>query len=177
MPGFISICSGSALSSTVFLTSAHCFDPVPDPANPVLVSFKSGPPLSLATDFTPGTFHPHPDWCFGCGPGLAGADFHDVAVVELHAPVTLGAFAQLPAEFAVDALPMKTPVELVGYGAQGFIRGGGKPTEVFLFTRFFAPSQLVQSNNVQSGNSSSSRPTPHKERAGSALVIQAVQTS
>ena len=65
--------------------------------------------------------------------------------------MTLGAFALLPAEFAVDALPMKTPVELVGYGAQGFIRGGGKPTEVFLFTRFFAPSQLVQSNNVQSG--------------------------
>jgi len=46
---------------------------------------------------------------------------------------------------------MKTPVDLVGYGTQGFIRGGGKPTEVFLFTRFFAPSQLVQSNDVQSG--------------------------
>jgi len=46
---------------------------------------------------------------------------------------------------------MNTPVDLVGYGTQGFIRGGGKPTEVFLFTRFFAPSQLVQSNNVQSG--------------------------
>jgi len=151
MPGFIGICSGFALSSTVFVTAAHCFDPVPDPANPVLVSFKSGPPLSLATDFTPGTFHTHPDWCPGCGPGLAGADFHDVAVVELHAPVTLGAFAQLPSPFAVDALPMKTPVDLVGYGTQGFIRGGGTPTEVFLFTRFFAPSQLVQSNNVQSG--------------------------
>jgi hypothetical protein len=151
MPGFIGICSGFALSSTVFVTAAHCFDPVPDPANPVLVSFKSGPPLSLATDFTPGTFHPHPGWCPGCGPGPAGADFHDVAVVELNRPVTLGAFAQLPSPFLVDVLPMKTPVDLVGYGTQGFVRGGGKPTEVFLFSRFFAPSQLVQSNDVQSG--------------------------
>jgi hypothetical protein len=148
MPGFVSVCSGSLLSSTVFLTAAHCFDPVPDPENPVLVSFKSGPPFSLA-DFTTGTFNPHPDWCPGCGPGLAGADFHDVAVVQLDAPVTM-AYAQLPDAGLVDLLPMKTPVDLVGYGTQGFIRGGGKPTEVFLFTRFFAPSQLVQSNNVQS---------------------------
>jgi hypothetical protein len=33
---------------------------------------------------------------------------------------------------------------------QGFIRGGGPPGEVFLLTRYFAPSQLVQSNNIQS---------------------------
>jgi hypothetical protein len=33
---------------------------------------------------------------------------------------------------------------------QGFVRGGGPPTPVFLATRFVAPSQLIQSNNVQS---------------------------
>ena len=145
MPGFVSICSGSALSSTVFLTAAHCFDP----SQPALVSFKSGPPFALA-DFTLGTVHLLPGWCLGCGPGLAGADFHDVAVITLNAPVNPGPYALLPSVGLVDVLPMKTPVDVVGYGVQGFIRGGGTPTEVFLATRYFAPSALVQSNNVQS---------------------------
>ena len=40
MPGFVTVCSGAALSSTVFLTAAHCFDP----SLPVYVTYKSGPP-------------------------------------------------------------------------------------------------------------------------------------
>ena len=34
MPGFVAVCSGSALSSTKFLTASHCFDP----SRPVFVS-------------------------------------------------------------------------------------------------------------------------------------------
>jgi hypothetical protein len=139
-------CSGSALSATKFLTAAHCFDP----ALPVFVSYKSGPPFVLATDFTVGTFHPHPDWCLGCGPGLPGFDTHDVAVITLSAPRNPGSFAALPPIGLVDMLPMGTEVDLVGYGAQGLQRGGGQPELLFLLTRFFAPSLLVQSNNVQS---------------------------
>jgi len=30
------------------------------------------------------------------------------------------------------------------------VRGGGPPSAIFLFTRYFAPSQLIQSNNRQS---------------------------
>src|SRR5581483_4205203 len=66
----ISVCAGSALSSTRFLTAAHCADP----SLPVFVTYKSAPPFSLANDFTQGTFHPDPNWCLGCGPGLGGAD-------------------------------------------------------------------------------------------------------
>lgn len=146
MPGFVSVCSGAALSATRFLTAAHCFDP----AAPAFVSYKSGPPFSLAADFTPGTFHPHPDWCIGCGPGLPGFDTRDVAVIALNAPRDPGVFATLPAAGLVDTLPMGTPADLVGYGVQGFVRGGGQPGQIFLFTRFFAPSQLVQSNHVHS---------------------------
>jgi len=146
MPGFVTVCSGSALSSTKFLTAAHCFDP----ADPVFVSYKSGPPFSLAADFTQGTFYPDPDWCLGCGPGLPGFDTHDVAVIILDHRSNPGSFAALPSVGLVDTLPMGTKVDLVGYGVQDFVRGGGKPGQVFLFTRYFAPSLLVQSNNVQS---------------------------
>ena len=143
LPGFFSICSGAALSPTKFLTAAHCADP----AHPVFVSYKSGPPFSLAKDFTPGTFHPNPDWCIGCGPGLPGFDSHDVAVVTLNAPVSPARFAMLPVPGLVDSLRMGTAVDIVGYGVQGFFRGGGQPQQIFLFSRFFAPSQLIQSNN------------------------------
>ena len=152
IPGtdFISVCSGSALSATKFLTAAHCADP----ALPVFVTYKSEPPFTLGgpnSDFTQGTFHPDPEWCLGCGSGTQGFDTHDVAVVILNSPRDPGAFAQLPSPNMDDTLPMKADVDIVGYGVNGFIRGGGKPQQVFLFTRFFAPSQLIQSNNKASG--------------------------
>jgi trypsin len=143
---FVEVCSGSALSPTKFLTAAHCADP----SMPVFVTYKSGPPFSLVNDFTQGTFHPDPDWCPGCGPGLPGFDTHDVAVVVLDSPSDPGAFAALPDENLVDTLEMRTGVDIVGYGVQGFIRGGGRPGQIFLFTRYFAPSLLIQSSNVQS---------------------------
>src|SRR5215475_6989970 len=43
MPGFVTVCSGSALSTTKFLTAAHCFDP----SQPVFVTYKSGPPFNI----------------------------------------------------------------------------------------------------------------------------------
>ena len=71
IPGtdLISVCSGSALSPTKFLTAAHCADP----SMPVFVTYKTAPPFSLATDFTQGTFHPNPNWCLGCGHGQPGS--------------------------------------------------------------------------------------------------------
>lgn len=146
MPGFVTVCSGSALSSTRFLTAAHCADP----SRPVYVSYKSGPPFNFGTDFTPGTFTADPDWCIGCGPGLPGFDTHDVAVVALSSKVRLDAYAALPHAGLVDTLPMNTPVDLVGYGVQGFVEGGGPRQQIFLFTRYFAPSLLIQSTDVQS---------------------------
>ena len=128
----ISVCSGSALSETRFLTAAHCFDP----NLPVLVTYKNEPPYSLATDFTQGTFYP--------------SDSYDVAVIVLDEPSDPGEFAVLPTAGLVDTLPMMTDVDIIGYGVQGFIRGGGQPGQLFLLTRYFAPSQLIQSNDVLS---------------------------
>ncbi len=143
---FITVCSGSAISATRFLTAAHCADP----SMPVYVSYKSGRPFAFPGDFTQGTFHPNPDWCIGCGPGLPGFDTHDVAVVALSAPSNPGVFAALPEANLVDILAMGTEVDVVGYGVQGFIRGGGQPGQIFLFTRYFAPTVLIQSNDVVS---------------------------
>jgi len=162
MPGFVTVCSGSALSSTVFLTAAHCFDP----SLPVLVTYKSEPPFSLANDFTEGTFHPDPAWCLGCGQGLPRFDTHDVAVITLNAPVNPGGFAALPSEGFVDTLPMGTAVDLVGYGVQGFVRGGGQPQQVFLFTRYYAPTILVQSNHVHSDEFIKLQANPSKGTGG-----------
>jgi hypothetical protein len=142
-PNFITLCSGSALSSTVFLTASHCFDP----ARPVFVTYKNAPPFSLANDFTQGTFHPNPEWCLGCGPGLPRFDTHDVAIITLSTPRDPGAFASLPTAGLVDTLAMRTPVDVVGYGTQAFTRGGGQPQPVITLTRRFAPSELIQSNN------------------------------
>lgn len=158
----ISICSGSALSSTRFLTAAHCGDP----ALPVFVTYKNAPPYSLANDFTPGVIVPDPDWCPNCGPGLKGADSHDVAVVVLGAPKDPGAFASLPAANLVDTLPMRTPIELVGYGVNGFLHGGGRPEQVFLFARFFALSQLIQSNDAASGQQIKLSANPSQGKGG-----------
>jgi hypothetical protein len=140
----IAICSGSALSPTRFLTAAHCADP----SQPVFVSYKSGPPLSLSKDFTQGAFVPNPNWCPNCGHGVPGFDSHDVAIVQLASAVNPGGFVTLPSAGLVDTLTMNSPIDVVGYGTQAIARGGGKPQDVLLLTRFFAPSLLIQSNDV-----------------------------
>jgi hypothetical protein len=142
MPGFVTICSGSALSATVFLTAAHCFDP----ARPVSVTYSANPLGGGATIVT-GTFTPHPSWCLGCGPGLPGFDSRDVAVIELSTPLNPGEFVQLPSAGFVDTLPMRTPVSVVGYGVQVIERGGGPPSGDTNLQRYFAPTRLVQSNH------------------------------
>ncbi len=164
IPGtnFVSVCSGSALSSTRFLTAAHCFDP----SRPVYVSYTSGPPFSLSKDFSEGVFYPHPDWCIGCGPGLQGFDSNDVAVIALKKPRNPGSFVMLPSVGLVDTLAMGTPVDIVGYGVQDFTYGGGQPEQVFTFTRYFAPSILVQSNNLSSTEFIKLTANPAQDKGG-----------
>ena len=138
-------CSGSLLTTTVFLTAGHCTEP---PAAHVEVWFGAGPILTdpdyaaaLATDpdgivscndsplfngypckgDVGGTPHPNPDFCTGCGNGLPNFANRDVGVVKLSTavPTTLvSEYAQLPAAGLVDTLANKTPADFVGYGVQ-----------------------------------------------------------
>jgi hypothetical protein len=141
-PGYVWICSVAAISPTVLVTAAHCFD-----SPEVWATFDE----DAANWFElPGTWTPHPEWCIGCGPGLPGFDSYDVAVIVLDEPVTLPRYAQLPTEGLVDTLPMMSDVDLVGYGYQ-FDQGGGPRYPVDgAFTRYYAPAQLVASKHVHS---------------------------
>jgi hypothetical protein len=145
-------CSGTLLSPTIFLTAAHCFDP----GDRVTITFDPQGFFNAARLKFFGTFHPNPEFCIGCGPGLPGFDTHDNAIVVLEGdgvPTSVvSTYGQLPAVGLVDGLPMKTPVTVVGYGVQNFVRGGGPPRPGDVFTRFFAPSLLIQSNDVISAH-------------------------
>jgi hypothetical protein len=174
-------CSGTILSPTVIVTAAHCFSTSTSAlgtntitgAPIVRVSFD--PNLindnSTQRNWFYGSYYFDPGFQIGAGGGLPGFDTHDEAVVILTAagctvpagrtgscgPVpasaSLGQYGALPALNLVDTLAMNTPVDLVGFGVQNFLNGGGpcsgpctkQPGDAF--TRFFAPTTLVASNN------------------------------
>jgi hypothetical protein len=119
------ICSGAAISPTVLVTAAHCFD---FPTQPVRVIFDEDFRSPTRT-LRPGSWYAYPQFCPTCEPEKKAA-LADVAVVVLDAPVSLPRYAQLPPLGAVDRLGKKTTVDIVGYGVQDVDRIGGEPVPV-----------------------------------------------
>jgi hypothetical protein len=145
--GEMMLCSAAAISPTLLVTAAHCFD---EPGKIVLVTFDPDGPLDPESIIQAGIWNPHPDFCIGCAPGLPGFDTHDVAVVQLFEPVSLSRYAQLPTEGLVDGLPMRTEVTLVGYGTIGFFVGNGPPEPFSFIQRYFGTAEIIKSNHVHS---------------------------
>jgi hypothetical protein len=152
------VCSAAAISDTVLVTAAHCFEG-PD----VWVTFDEVPANYFQHT---GIWTPDPEFCIGCGNGLPGFDTHDVAVIVLDQAVTLPRYAQLPAAGLVDTLPNKTAVDVVGYGVQ-FDKGGGPryPEDGFA-TRYYAPTELVASKHVHNDEYIKLTANPGKGKGG-----------
>jgi hypothetical protein len=147
-------CSGALLSPTVVLTAGHCTDG----AVAARVWFdevvQGNPeyPFSGATSYD-GEPHTNPGFCIGCGNGLPGFAIRDVGIVVLTEPVptsVIDDYADLPAGGLVDTLKNKTDLDLVGYGVQEQIHGGGPPVWTGPRVRLFAPSELVSGKFVHS---------------------------
>jgi V8-like Glu-specific endopeptidase len=128
----VPVCTGFLVNSTTFVTAAHCVDDLGD--LPALVSFNQ--------QFTPsspvftGTAVPNPDF------GSSGTDTHDLALIVLDTPVTNHGHAELPTAGRLASTDKKDPLTIVGYGADGFLKGSGKPIPDFRLVRSFGESRI-----------------------------------
>lgn len=142
------VCSGAAISERVFITAAHCFA---TPGSQVQVTFEQQGFYASMPNWAYGTWYPDPNFRLLCGQGSGLPEFitHDVAVVIFDEPVSLSRYARLPTVDLVNEQAMRADVRIIGYGAQDQLRQLDYETEIF--TRHFAPTQLIRSNHSFSG--------------------------
>ncbi len=109
-------CSGTLLSSKVFLTAGHCTDGAASAQvwfQPSMVG--TGYPYTGGTTGAPYT---HPDFIWQV------PNTSDIGIVVLDKPVKMSVYGQLPSLGLVDQLsaqPGVVHVDLVGYGLQGVL--------------------------------------------------------
>ena len=158
-------CSGALIDPNVVLTAGHCTDgadkavvwfdegPVPwgtwDPATNPTCAGETGYPC---TGDEAGMPYTHPNYSvgnpYGGGNGLPAFSYRDVGVVVLDEPIIMDEMGVLPEAGLVDTLKNKTDIDLVGYGVQEMVHGGGPPYWTGLRHRLYAPSQLVSGKFV-----------------------------
>ncbi len=132
----VPVCSGFLVSATTFVTAAHCVDELGD--LPALVSFdqRFTPDPRVDSRIVTGTAVPNPDF------GSPGADTHDIALIDLDTRVTDRRYAQLPTADRLTSAGKKDALTIVGYGANGWLKGGGKPVPDFRLVRSVGDSRI-----------------------------------
>jgi len=128
----VPVCSGFLIDSTAFVTAAHCVEDLGD--LPAYVSFDQR--FRQDSPVLTGTAIPNPEF------GSPGADTHDLALIVLDTPVMDRGHAELPAAGRLAAAGKKDALTIVGYGANGWLRGGGKPAPDFRLVRSAGESRI-----------------------------------
>jgi secreted trypsin-like serine protease len=140
-------CSGTLISSNVFLTAAHC----DLGTSRVYVTFDGD--FSSKSKLLSGTYYADPLY------NQAQDDPHDIAVVVLDSPVKI-APARLPAAGSLGSLKVNDPFTSVGYGGQEPVNQPGGPVIAYLDTREYVtgslnsinPAWLRLSQNIHTGD-------------------------
>ena len=130
-------CSGTLISSTVFLTAAHCDEGL----SRVAVTFDSVYDSSTGKTYW-GTWHADPQY------NQSQDDPHDVAVVVLDRAVKGITPARLPKLGSLDALRLGDPITSVGYGAQSVTMGAGGATFHYADIRYVATGSVNSLNKA-----------------------------
>jgi hypothetical protein len=140
-------CSASLLTDRIVLTAGHCTDGTVAARIWFDEIVQGNPeyPYSGKTSYD-GTPYTYPEFCIGCGGGLPGFAAGDVGIVVLDERVparVVSRYASLPESGVVDTLANKTALDLVGYGVQEQMVGGGPPIWAGLRVRLYAPAELI----------------------------------
>jgi hypothetical protein len=146
-------CSGTLLSSTVFLTAGHCTEA---PAAHVEIWFQSdvengrpgnGYPFTGQVGGTPYT---HPQY------NPNAFYLYDLGVVVLDEPMVMGEYGALPGLDQLDSLKVRrsTTFTSVGYGLQKAFPDAAAWKEVALRIRMVAHPHLIQINTGFTGDGS-----------------------
>jgi Trypsin len=147
--GDFPVCSGTLISPTVFLTAAHCIAFTQDfGATGYAVTFDSNVTFDASgrvVNAIPGTATMDPQ--FGHDQG----DYHDLAVITFDDPLVSPSPATLPPAGLLDGLARRGGLRnrtftVVGYGATGIARGGGRPQPIFDPVRRVATSSFMSLN-------------------------------
>jgi secreted trypsin-like serine protease len=137
------LCSGTLISPTVFLTAGHCTDFLIEGNLPTYVSFDTTF-VPGQSELVSGTPYLHPDYCVGCGPpGVKWLPGYDVGVVVLDEPVEMETYGTLPSANLVDTLQKRSPLTVVGYGANDFATGGGSQQPIYPDIRQMATTEYL----------------------------------
>nr|MDQ3877338.1 trypsin-like serine protease [Actinomycetota bacterium] len=142
-------CSGTLISSTVFLTAEHCDEGL----TRVKVTFDSVYNSSTGTTYT-GTWYGDPNY------NQAQSDTQDLAIVVFDKPIKGITPARLPKAGSLSNLSGSQQFTSVGYGAQAVTNGPGGKTYHYEDVRFVAvgtlnsinPTWLRISQNASTGD-------------------------
>lgn len=143
------LCTGTLLSASVVLTAAHCTDGAVAARifMSEIVQGNAQYPFGGTSSFE-GTPHTHPDFCVLCGPNFGQLQLilNDVGIVVLSEPVppdVVSSYLQLPSLGLASTLANGTALQLVGYGDQVLLVGGGRPQTAGVRRRLTTTVTLV----------------------------------